>query len=80
MLIKQFSCVDEESSLENMVQILWTNIKMYGKPRSFMTPLPILFASIASTITASNEEAHPEEMFQLVTKNLDNPFINTLPK
>jgi hypothetical protein len=58
-----------------MAQFLGINIKMYGKPRYFMTPLPIFPASIASAITASVEETHPEEMFQLVMKTLDNPYI-----
>jgi hypothetical protein len=34
-----------------------------------MTPLPISSASIASAITASTKEAHPEEIFQHVMKN-----------
>jgi len=41
-----------------------------------MTPLPISFASIASAITDSTEETHSEEMFQLVMKTLNSPYIN----
>jgi hypothetical protein len=40
-----------------------------------MTSLPISSASISSAITASAEETHPEAMFQLVMKTLDNPCI-----
>jgi hypothetical protein len=59
-----------------MVQFLGFNIKMYGEPRSSMTPLPIFPASFTSAITASAEKSHPKEIFQLVMKNLDSSCIN----
>jgi hypothetical protein len=48
----------EEPNLENMVQFLGVIIKMYGEPRSSVTPFPISPTYFTSTIIASAEKSH----------------------
>jgi hypothetical protein len=53
----------DEPNLENMVQFLGVDIKLYGEPRSSVTPLPIFSTSFTSSITTSTEKSHHVAIF-----------------
>jgi hypothetical protein len=55
----------KEPILEQLVQFLWVNVKMYIKYRPPMASIPISPAYVISTIVASTEKSHPvETVFQ----------------